>query len=369
MNVKIGGLAAVCAAFFVGAVLVPILALRVVFAVVAGGLVLVLLAVLLVTVKEVARRLVAASFATAPLAVAVALHGTPWSVRLGLVVLAAAVALVAYGSGVLVWPDMAILFVVGVALVALYDAVNEKPKVEPPPALASFELPAGEVKAPATELRAPTKVDIVAVTPTPSGTATQAAMHFSALLLTRVPKAGPSGPVRVLVARGKGDSTAMALARHSIDSTQFFLLPSADCFFAPAERGLSHRQAETILETYGFSDHRAEDFAGSFAGPVDFLHVNPGKTLNRYFSDVNKAGSFLTDWTFRTSRGARLGLHLPKKNRATLVQTVRALKPTMTLRGRIKDAVGGARQFIVLRRECFDFGAGRRVLAKAPAKP
>jgi hypothetical protein len=334
---------------------------RVLLALLAGVLYLVLLAVVLVTVRSDLRRSAfGAAFATAPLATVAALHGRPTLLVLGLVAVAGLAALVASRSGVLVWPDVAILFVLGLAAVAVNDAATAKPKIEPLPALAAFDLPARQVEAPTSELRPPTQVDVVAVTPTPGGKATDAATHFDALLLTRVPKTGATGAVRVLLRRGKGDSAAMALARHRVDSTRFFLLPSVDCFFVPAQRGLSHRQVETLLEAYGFSSGRAKGYASSFSGLADFVRVDPGRRFNRYFSK-NTSGNFLTDWTFRTSRGARRGLALPKGNDASRVQTVRVIRPTMALRGRIADASDGARQFVLVRQECFDFGPGRPV--------
>jgi hypothetical protein len=270
------------------------------------------------------------------------------------------VAFVARRAGVLVWPDVAIVFVATAAGVAVHDLATEKPKVEPRAPLASFVLPAEQVQAPTSELRAPAQIEVVAVTPTSGANATHAATRFTALLLTRIPKTGPTGPVRVLVSRGKDDSTAMALARHRVDSTKFFLLPSADCFFAPAQGSLSHHQTEAILETYGFSAGKAKQFARSFSGLVDFVRINPGRTFYRYFSR-GRTGSFVTDWRFKSSGGAQRGLALPDENKASEAQTVSARRPTMALRGRIRGASDGAPQYIVLRQECFDFGPGHPV--------
>jgi hypothetical protein len=330
-------------------------------ALLAGVSYLLLLAVLLAVVPNVARSPLGSAFAIAPLVALAALHGKPGWLAAVLVVIAFLAGVIAYWSGVVVWPDVAIFFVLGLAVVAALDAAHEKPKIEPPPPLAAFDLPASQVEKPTVELRAPTQVDLVAVTPTPRRKVTHETTHFSALLLTRVPRTGPTGAVHVLLNRGDDDATSMALARHQADSTRFFLLPSADCFFLPAESGLSQRQVETILVTYGFSDEKAKDFASSFSGPVDLVRINPGRTFNRYFSN-GKIGSFLTNWRFRTSRGARRGLALPPSNKASRVQTVRATRPTMALFGRIKNASDGARQFLVLRpAECFDFGSGRPV--------
>jgi hypothetical protein len=355
----VGVLAGSIVVLLLGAALVPVSLVQVLLVVAA----VVLFGFLLLRWGKPGIKLFASIVATGPAAAAVLWHSGAGLARIGLFALTLFVALLAYRSGILVWPDVAILFLAGLALFALRDEKNEKPMVQPPPALASFDLPASAVKPPTMELTAPAKVEIIAVTPTRRSTATHKTSRFDALLLTRVPRAGPSGPVRFLVSRGKGDSTVLALARHRVDSTEFFLLPSADCFFAPPEYGLSPGKAEAILEAYGFPERSAQGFASSFSGVVDYVHVNPGKSLKRYFSGDKRVGSFLTATTFRNSKRARAGLHLPGQNRATRRQSVRALEPTMTLRGGIKGGNGKARQFIVLRQECFDFGPGRPVPA------
>jgi hypothetical protein len=270
---------------------------------------------------------------------------------------------IARSIGAIVWPDVAIFFLVGLAVVAVRDA-REKPPPPAPAAVAVFDLPKSRIRPPASELKAPSKVDIVALTHTHAargGMAGTQTTRFEALLLTPLKRSGATTPVRVLIERGNNDSTATALARATVDGTTFVLLPASDCFVAPRQIALSHRSAMTILDGYGLPATTAKDYVDSFAGPIDFVPVLPSARFNRYFSGHSTVGRFLTKSEFATSAAARNGLELPERNRATTVQTVRVVAPAMTLRGRIKGGLASALQYVVLRTMCFDYGPGRPV--------
>ena len=227
-----------------------------------------------------------------------------------------------------------------------------------------LDLPEDRIRPPANELRAPSNVEIVALVPedsTESGELEHATLRFDALLLTPVPRSGPTEPVRVLVDRGDGSTNVRDLARARLDATELVLLPASECFVASEREKLTKEQAETVLEAHGFPDETAQDFTESFSGRIDLVAVRPGPRFRRYFSGKSTVGRFLTKKRFRDSEAAVDGLDLPPSNRAELEQTVSVLRPTMTLRGGIKNGAEHALQFLVLRTPCFEYGPGRKV--------
>ena len=271
--------------------------------------------------------------------------------------------------GAIVWPDVAIIFLAGLAVVAVRDAREGQPKPEPgPPAVAVFELPSDQIRAPGSDLDAPSNVEVIALTPgraTEGGPVTHEATRFEALLLTSVPASGATVPVRVLIERGNEGVSTSDLAKARLDATEFVLLPADDCFAARNRVGLAPNRALDILRGHGFSEARAKEWVESFSGPIDFVSLRPGTQYNRYYSG-STVGPFLTDARFSTSDAARDGLELPETNQATMLQSVRVIAPAMTLRGRIRGGVRRALQFLVLRTACFHYGRGKPVEVRAP---
>jgi hypothetical protein len=264
--------------------------------------------------------------------------------------------------GAMVWPDVAIFFLIALTAVAVGDAWEEKLKPEQRPApVAVFDLPQSRIQPPTSDLPAPSKVEIFAFTRAAGGAIAGDGMRLGALLLTPIKRSGAPQPVRVVIERGKDSSAAMALARATLEPTEFVLLPAGECFVAPRRIGLTPERAMTLLDGHGFSAATARDYVESFEGLVDYVAARPGVQFRRYFSGRRTVGRFLTDAEFATSAEARDGLELPKDNRATFRQTVRAIAPAMTLRGRIKSGLDSALQFLVLRPGCFQYGRGERV--------
>jgi hypothetical protein len=306
-------------------------------------------------------RLLTAIDVTGLFAAAVLAPG-PWWERLSFAAAGVLVMILVRQFEAVVWPDVAVLFVVGLAANAVVHQLREKaPPPPPPPALAAFDLPGDRVQLASGQLKSPSRIVVVAVTRgrDRAGVEVQRTKRHEALLLTPLDQGRSDRPVRVVVARGDADTAATALAGEIAGTARFVLFPTAPCFVAPEEPGLSHPQTEALLEGYGFDDRRAASFARSFSGLVDFVVLPPGKKLNRYFSGDSRIGHFLTDSTFATPTAARRALALRPKNRADRVQMVTVSKPTMALTGGIAE--GSARQFIVLRSECFTFGPGSAV--------
>lgn len=305
-------------------------------------------------------RLLAAGLATGLVATAIFWEDVgEW--RLAFVAAAVAATLVARWAGAVVWPDVAIILLVGLGVVAIRDAREPEPEPEPPrPPVAVFELPADRVRPPVDELGAPSPIEIIALTPKPGGGAgatTHESTQFEARLLTPVKRWGATDAVRVRVERGENGETARSLAAATRDATEFVVLPGRDCFVAPRRDDLTEVRARALLEGYGFSEDEAKSFADSFAGPIDFVPVLPGHEFKRYHSG-NHVGLFLTERFYRTQTSARRGLALPPTNKAKIRQVVRVVAPTMALRGRIKKAVGDATQYFVLRAGCFSYAGG-----------
>jgi hypothetical protein len=260
--------------------------------------------------------------------------------------------------GAVVWPDVAIIFLVGLGVVAVRDARSPDPEVEPVrPPVAVFELPQDRVRRPANELRAPSRIELLAVTPARASRAARIVhdtLRFDAVLLTPVERSGAAAPVRVLVERGEDGAIAKELARASVAASEFVLLPAGDCHVAPRRDDLAPLRARALLEGYGFDEEEARSFVASFAGTIDFVPLHPGRTLQRYHSG-NRIGRFLTDAVYWTQRAARRGLALPDKNLGETRQRVKVIAPTMALVGRIRDGMGGVTQFFVLRPSCLEY--------------
>ena len=333
---------------------------------IAAGLVVALLAVLILLLTHAGIRLLAAVAATAPFAAAV-LWADGWDLRVALAAVGVLAIVVGRWAGVVVWPDVVVIFLAGLAVAAVMNTLEEAPQPEPlRPAVAAFDLPADRVRPPANELRAPSRIELIALIPKPVARAsatTHEPTQFEALLLTPVKRSGASGAVRVLVERGEDDANARDLARATLDASEFVLLPAGDCFVAPRRDDLRELRARALLEAYGFAEEEAKSYVDSFAGPIDFIPVLPGKEFRRYHSG-NRIGRFLTEALYRTRRSARNGLALPPENQAEIRQSVRVVAPTMALFGRVKNGVGAVTQYFVLRAGCFSYAGGGVELRK-----